>query len=269
MSKSNTHGTKYCDNCKKVSVWRSGDFCAGCKKLTGKVNPIKQKYKKRTAAQQLRQNAWRKKISLAKREAGFLAARMVLPPTQEAMDQASATALEFFLTMKEEAIKSNPGKEIIISIAAVSEGGSRTIVQEMRKASLVGGGGVARLVKIVSKKGKNYWRNPTAQETSDIGKEGFMIYDGEYNHFLAEHVETFLHNHIKANLKKESIKLLQTISGNGGTKSSGPFKVGMRVFICDAFRAILLLGLFGSRSSLRTLPIWNRSISKNAVTRNW
>jgi hypothetical protein len=142
--------------------------------------------------------------------------------------------------MKEEAIKSNPGKEIIISIAVVSEGGRRNIVQEMRKASLEAGGGkggkkFARHVKIVSKEGKNYWRNPTAQETSDIGKEGFMIYDGEYNHFLAEHVEAFLHNHIKANTKNESIRLLQTISGNGGTKSSGPFKVGMCTFICDAY----------------------------------
>jgi hypothetical protein len=189
------------------------------------VNPMKQD-QKRTAAQRLHANAGRRKKRLVKREAGFLAARMVLPPTQEEKNQASATALEFFLTMKEEAIKSNPGKEIIISIAVVSEGGGRNIVQEMRQASLIvigGGKKFARLVKIVSKEGKNYWRNPTAQETSDIGEEGFMIYDGEYNHFLVEHVEAFLHNHIKAN--NESIRLLQTICGNGGTKSSGPFKV--------------------------------------------
>jgi hypothetical protein len=265
MSKSKT---RKCDYCKKVCVWRRGDFCADCRKLTGKVNPIKQK-QKRTAAQQLLQNAVRRKRRLAKREAGFLAARMVLPPTQEEKDQASATALEFFLKKKEEAIKSNPGKEIIISIAVVSKGGRRNIVQEMRKASLEGGGKkCARLVKIVLKEGKNYWRNPTAQETSDISEEGFMIYDGEYNHFLAEHVEAFLHNHIKANLKNESIRLLQTISGNDETKSSEPLRLEC-VYSFVMPTAILLLGLFERRSSLRTLPFWNRSISKNAVTRNW
>ena len=155
MSKSKT---RKCDYCKKVCVWRRGDFCAKCSLLTGKVNPMKQD-QKRTAAQRLHANAGRRKKRLVKREAGFLAARMVLPPTQEEKNQASATALEFFLTMKEEAIKSNPGKEIIISIAVVSEGGGRNIVQEMRQASLIVIGGGKKFARLVGTLKDGYVRN--------------------------------------------------------------------------------------------------------------
>jgi hypothetical protein len=110
------------------------------------------------------------------------------------LDEAAASTLAFFLKKKEEAIKSNHGNPIIISIAVVSEGGERNLVWEMRVASLYATyPRKSSLLKIVKVNGKEFWKNPSPTDQWCIGEPGFLLYDAKYRKRLAEHVEEYLH----------------------------------------------------------------------------
>ena len=72
-------------------------------------------------------HALQKRKSRAKREAAILAQRDYLSPTQEEYDEAAASALDFFLKKKDDAIKSDPGNVTVISIAVVSKAGRKIL----------------------------------------------------------------------------------------------------------------------------------------------
>ena len=175
-------------------------------------------------------NRVRRERTLAKR-AKLLKVRL---PTNDGYENARTQAMARFLHLLAVVMGEHPHLGLMISIAIVSEGGQKTLVCEMNQASLraSGGGEKANLVKIEEVRGRKCWRNPTREEMRDIAPKGVMVYDGgNYSPFLAEDVERFLQEHV---LASPNLQLLQRVAGQGGTRTLGPWKVGVRFILKNA-----------------------------------
>ena len=155
-------------------------------------------------------------------------------PTNDGYENARTQALACFTHLLAEVMGENPHLGLMISIAIVSEGGQKKLVSEMNQASLRpgGAGDKANPVMIEEVRGRKCWRNPTIQEMRDIAPKGVLVYDGgSYSPFVAEDVERFLQEHV---LASPNLQLLQLVAGKGGTRTNGPWKVGVRFILKDA-----------------------------------
>jgi hypothetical protein len=110
---------RYCITCKNVSVQKKGCYCATCLHNADPEDPAA----KFTQLVKNSNHENQRHRRLTKREAANLAQRDVLLPTQKEYHEAAVSALAFFLKKKDEAIKPNLGKLIVISIAVVSKAG--------------------------------------------------------------------------------------------------------------------------------------------------
>ena len=174
-------------------------------------------------------NRERREATLARR-AKLLKVRL---PTNDGYENAQTQALNRFNHLLAKAMGKNPHQGLMISIAIVSEGGNKKLVSEMNQASLCpSGGDKANLVMIEEVQGRKCWQNPTRQEMRDIAPKGVLVYDGgNYSPFLAEDVERFLQEHV---LASPNLQLLQRVAGQGGTRTDGPWKVGVRFILKNA-----------------------------------
>ena len=174
-------------------------------------------------------NRKRREATLARR-AKLLKVR---PPTNDGYENARTQALNRFNHLLAEVMGENPHQGLMISIAIVSEGSNMKVVSEMNQASLrPSGGEKANLVMIEEVQRRKCWRNPTRKEMRDIAPKGVLVYDGgNYSPFLAEDVERFLQEHV---LASPNLQLLQRVAGQGGTRTDGPWKVGVRFILKNA-----------------------------------
>jgi len=144
--------------------------------------------------------------------------------------------------------KQNEGKGVIVvSIAVTAEGlhpsgrnAGKSIVEEMKQASLWNGEGMANIVRLVTRKGIKYYENPTYEEMSELGAPGELLFDAEGNRQLAMHVEKVMQVYVLhcEMIAQEKIKLLQLTAGNGSLKQGSPFKVGVCFFLSETIKKL-------------------------------
>jgi hypothetical protein len=217
----------FCINCGITRVSYKGHSCHPCRKLLGIKNvPLASEVRRHEEAKVNRQEA---------KAANAVMIAALPKPSQEELNHVFAGVLKIFDSALEVIKIDNPGKVILISIAATSENVhpvtgvrlGKTIEQEMVYASMHGSKyNFASLVKLVEVGGGTYVRNPTKLERVNIGPPGVLLYDAGNCKHTCEFVELFMQMIIliRTCYSKEKIRLLQFTPGNGGLKAGAPFK---------------------------------------------
>jgi hypothetical protein len=227
----------YCKSCTdgvKRRIRTVGRRCSNCVELSGIPNPPFRSEEE-------------KAIHKEKRRAALVARDLAVNhndetvfgiPSPADVEAAFAESRDTFLA-KLNVVKSEyPAVEIMNSIVIHGEGSEYNFNNECCRGSLVGGpskDGVPRRNKIVMTdtfNGVECWRQLNAAERREIGTdEGSLIFLS-VNKRLAHDVEEYLHNLVLSLGKTDDkISLLQTVSGNGGCRAPGPYRVGVRFIV--------------------------------------
>ena len=226
----------FCEECPEECPDRNrvaakGRICAQCVIRTGRPNPPE------SSSEEVKRRK-RELYALKPKPIALRPDRILYPyPTPVEKNTAYIAGKAAFDAEFREISKVYPERKITISVVAHSYGSKVTFNQKCCDGSLVGGKkkGVYRKFKIVRLDVKHdiaCWRGLLLDERNALSfHQGSEVFISE-NPYIADHVEEQLHLHVQSlESSDEKITLLQSIAGNGGCMSAGPFRVGVRFIV--------------------------------------